>query len=469
MEPEQLGQWDMALGFLLLAAPVSVLALSGAFPRYAEHYRQRRQLRTLLKRTALACAGLSVLAVAALHLASGWFSQLIFGTPDRTDLVAVLAGSLVGTIALNYFIDLFSALRNVRLIAGLHLVNSLAFAALSISLLLGWECTAVSVVIAYGGACGLAAIAGTCWLMRNWQSLPGDAEPPPHRDLWSKLLPYAAWVWATSILANLFVIADRYMILHQSPGPASEALAQVGEYHSSRVLPLLVVSIAVMLNSIITAHLSHDWEAGRRDRVAKQLNLLLKLFGFAFSAAGVVILLAAPLLFAEFFEGRFAGGLAVLPWTLTYCLWFAMMTLAQNYMLCSEKAHLASMALLGGLIVNVGLNFLLLPRLGLLGAVLATAAANLVALVLVAAFNRRLGFRMDLGTCVVLAVPLVFCLGPWVTLAVLCLILLEAIHSDRLLSGDEKRDLTEGLAQYWQRFRHLPAAWKSAGGIPESR
>jgi len=461
LEPEQLGQWDMAFGFLMLAAPVSVLALSGAFPRYAEHYRRRRQLRTFLKRTAVVCAGLGALAAGFMHVAQRWFSQLIFGTPERTDLVAVLACSLIGMIALHYFIDLFSALRNVRLIAGLHFANSLAFATLGICLLLAWQRTAVSVVIACGGACALTAAGGAWWLARNWQALPEDAEPPRHRELWSKLLPFAAWIWATSMLANLFVIADRYMIVHCSAFSPSAALAQVGEYHSSRVLPVLLVSIATVLSSIIVAHLSHDWEAGRRDRVVARLNLLVKLFGFALSAAAALILLGAPLLFGGFFQGKFAGGLAVLPWTLTYCVWFALFTVAENYMLCSEKAHLASLSLLAGLVVNVGLNLVLLPRLGLLGAVLATTAANLVALLLVVTFNHRLGFRMDLGARVVLAVPLLFCLGPWVTLATLAAIVLEAFHSGRLLSSEEKRTLTEGLMEYWRRFRNLRVAVRS--------
>jgi len=466
LDAEQLGQWDMAFGFLMLAAPLSVLALSGSFPRYAEHYRQRRQLRTLLKRTAFVCACMAAAGAGVIHLAGRWFSQLIFGTPDRTELVAVLAASLLAVIAVNFFIDLFSALRNVRLIAGLQLVNGLAFALLGIVLLVSWQCTAVSVVIAYGVACALTAAGGICWLARNWRALPDDAQPPPHRALWSKLLPFAAWIWATSMLANLFTIADRYMIVHYSPVAASQALAQVGEYHSSRVLPLVLVSIAVVLSSMITAHLSHDWEAGRRDRVAARLNLFLKLFGFALSLSAVLILLAAPLLFGEFFQGKFAGGLAVLPWTLTYCVWFAIFTIAENYALCSEKAYLASLALLVGLAVNVGLNLLLLPRFGLLGAVLATTAANLVALVALAAFNRRLGFRMDLGTCVVLAVPLLYGLGPWVTLAALAVIVLKAYNSDELLSREEKLQLAEALGQYRRRFRKLPLALKSASDGP---
>jgi PST family polysaccharide transporter len=462
LDPEQLGQWDMAFGFLMLAAPLSVLALSSSFPRYAEHYRQRRQLWTLLRRVALACACMAAVAATSIHLAQRWFSVLIFGTPHQTDLVAVLAVSMLAVIALNFFIDLFSALRNVRLIAGLQFVNGVAFAAIAIALLTGWQCTATSVVIAYGLACALTAAGGVFWLSRNWRALPDDAEPPPHRELWAKLVPFAAWVWATAFMANLFSIVDRYMILHHSTGSPSDALACVGEYHSSRVLPMVLVSVVAALCSIITAHLSHDWVAGRRQHAAERLSLLLKLLGFALCVAAALILLIAPALFGGFFRGKFAGGLAVLPWTLTYCIWFAFLAIIQTYLLCNEKAHLTSIALLIGLAVNVGLNLLLLPPFGLLGAVLATTVANLVALVLVAAFSHRLGFRIDLGAYVVLAVPFLFCLGPWVTLAVLAMIVLRAVNSHHLLTREEKRELIDALDHYRQRFRALPPALKPA-------
>jgi len=466
LAPQELGQWDMAFNFLLLAAPVSVLALTSSFPRYAEHYSQRGQLRSMLRRTFVACALLGGAGAALVALAGPWFSQLVFGTPERADLVAVLAVALPATIAMHYFVDLFSALRNVRLIGGLYLANSLMFAALGIGLLLGWQCTALSVVVAYALATALAAAGGACWLVRNWRFLPGDAAPPPHRQFWSKLLPFAAWTWMSSMLANLFVIADRSMIVHYSSGSASDALARVGEYHSARVLPTLLVSIAMILSPMITAHWSHDWEAGRRDRVRTRLNLALKLFGFGLAIASVAILLAAPVLFRGVFQGKFVEGLAVLPWTLTYCVWFAAIIIAQSYLWCREKAYLSSLALLAGLGGNVGLNLLLLPRLGLLGAVLATTAANLLVLLLIASFNRRLGFRMDLGAWLVLLVPLLFWLGPWVTLAALAALVLQVSHSDRLLSREEKRQVGRATAEYWSRFRTLLAALRLAGRPP---
>ncbi len=464
LAPEQLGEWDMSFGFLMLAAPLCVLSLSGSFGRYVERYRRRRQLRMLLKRTAILCACLAAPAIALIYTARPWFSRLIFGTPQRTELVATLAAGLVAVIAMNYFIDLFNALRNVRLIAGLQLFNSLAFAVLATCLLWGWRCSALSVVIAYGGAAALSSAGALLWLRRAWRELPEDAEPPPAGELLSKLVPFATWMVLASLLTNLFDIVDRYMIVHYSPVAPAEALAQVGNYHSSRVVPLLFVSIALMLGSMIMPHLSHDWEAGRRDRVARRLSLFLKLFGFGLAAAAVAVLFAAPLLFGVAFQGKFAGGRVVLPWTLTYCAWFGLTVVAHNYLLCAEKARLSSLAIAIGLVVNVGLNLLLLPRLGLLGAVLATSAANLVALLLVCAFNHLLGFRFDLGTGVVVALPLAVCLGPWLALLVLIAVAVEAVGSDRLLSGEEKRQLADGYRQYLDRFRRLWPARKPAEG-----
>ncbi|MHC4404352.1 MAG: lipopolysaccharide biosynthesis protein [Planctomycetota bacterium] len=464
LEPEQLGEWDMAFNFLMLAAPVSVLAMTGSFQRYTEHYRQRRQLRTLLRRTAVACAALACLAAVLVNAARSWFSELVFGRPDRTELVAALAGGLLAAVAFHYFLDLSSAFRNARLIAGLHLVNSAAFAALGILLLAFWQCSALSVVIAYGGSCTLAAAGGLWWLRRNWRAVPGDGQPPPAREFWGKVLSFAVWVWLTCVAANLFTIADRYMIVHHSPASNADALAQVGEYHTSRVLPLLLVSLAGILAPIVTAHLSHDWEAGRRHRVTARLNLFLKLFGFGLTAAGVLILLAAPILFHGFLEGKFAAGLAVLPWTLTYCVLFAMFGILQIYLWCCEKARLASAALVIGLAANVGLNLLLLPILGLLGAVLATVAANLVALVVLAAFNHRLGFRLDRGAWVVLFLPLVLSLGPWMASALLAAVVAAAIGTDRLLSPEERRGIKEQATDSWRRCRRFRLAWRSAGG-----
>lgn len=459
LDPEQLGQWDMALSFLLLAAPVAVLAMPGAFGRYVERYRQQGQLRAFLRRTGAACAVLTAGALAAVWLGRGLVAQAVFGSADYGGLVLVLGAALGTVIAFNFLTELFTALRSARLVSALFFLNSLAFAVLGVGLLAGWRNDAASVVAAYGAANLLSAAVAAAFLVRALGALPPDGTPPGHRALWARLMPFALWIWTVNLLTNLFEVADRYMIVHHLGGGPDAALSMVGQYHSSRVVPILLLSVAQMLGSMITPHLSADWEAGRREEVSVRLRLFLKLLAFGLTAAGVATLAAAPLLFGVAFRGKFAAGQAVLPWTLTYCTWFGLAMVTQTYLWCAEKARLATAALAVGLAANVGLNLVLIPRFGLQGAVLATAASNLLVLAMVVEWARRLGFRADRGLWVALGLPLAVCLGPWLGALVLGAVALEALTSDRLLNAEEKRRLAGACLPALRRLPWIGARW----------
>jgi polysaccharide transporter, PST family len=466
LPPEELGQWDMAFSFLMLAAPLSMLALPSCFGRYLEHYRQQGHLRTLIGRTAVTVLGLTTIACGVLYLGRAWFSQLIFGSADQTHLVALMAGTLWIVVSTHYFLELLTALRNVRFLAMVQFANSLAFAVLGALLLFGWARDAGSVVLAYGGACLLSS-AWVLWrLWPTWRGLPAMSTPLPQRDFWAKIFPYVGWVSLTSLMANLFEIVDRYMIVHYSTSSPGEALALVGQYHSSRVVPLLMISVALMLGTMITPHLSHDWEQGLHDRVKTRLNLFLKLLAFALCGGSAMVLLAAPILFDWALAGKFQGGREILPHTLTYCIWFGMTLVSQNYLLCAEKARLGSLALVVGLGVNIILNVVLLPRYGLVGAVWATMVANVVALVLMSTFNRLLGFRLHRATVLVLAMPALLCIGPWTVLMAMLALGVLAILTDWILDPAEKEQIGEAWSRYAARFQSLRLPFR--GSAPRS-
>jgi len=260
-----------------------------------------------------------------------------------------------------------------------------------------------------------------------------------------------------SILINLFGMIDRYMILHFSQMSADEALDAVGNYYAARVVPLLLVSIAAMLAAIIIPHLSHDWEAGRRHLVVARLRLFVKVFGFALFATAAAVLLFSPLLFDVGFHGKYPQGQAVLPWTLICCTWFGLSMILQTYLLCAEKAGLVSVSLAFGLALNVPLNLVLLPRLGLEGAVLSATASNALLLWSVCRFNHRFGLRLDTGVKVVLVLPILLCCGPWLAILSMVAVAADAVWGNRLLSHEEKRLLASGLVDYGKRFG--PKRW----------
>ena len=225
-----------------------------------------------------------------------------------------------------------------------------SFAAISLALLWWWRFAAESIVDRLRR--GLPAV-GVGVLLWKGRALAEEAAPDDgvaHREFWPPLVRFAVWVWITNLFCHLFGVVDRYMLVHWSGLDNAAALALVGHYHASRIIPLLFLSVADLLAGVVMPYLSHDWEAGARQRVSDRLNLVLKLTSLVMLAGGVVVLWIAPLLFHVAFQGRYDEGLAVMPWTLTYCVWYSLLLVAQNYIWCAEKAKLGALPLAVGLV-----------------------------------------------------------------------------------------------------------------------
>ncbi len=233
LEPNQLGEWDLANRFFVLVAPLVVLGLPGTFGRYLEHYRYRGQLRAVLVRTSLVCAALVGLAIVAINAAPQFVSEQVFGHDSRSDEILILAVCLAAVIAYNYLTEMLTALRLVRVSSVFQFVNTAAFAGLSVFLLTAWRADAMAIVVAYGGACLLLVIVAIGWLAWAWPRLPTDKDVLERGELWAKLLPFAVWVWTTNLLFNLFEVVDRYMVVHY--GDLPDPQAQIGQYHVRRL------------------------------------------------------------------------------------------------------------------------------------------------------------------------------------------------------------------------------------------
>lgn len=452
LDAESLGHWEMAYGFLLLAAPLAVLGLPGSFGRYLTRFSEQGRLRMFLRRTTAWTFALGAAAVTAMVLLREDFAYLVFGDSSNATLMAAVALCL-GAVILHHFLEaVFAGLRLFRVVSTMHFFQSMAFAALALTLVATWRADALSVVVAYAAASALSAAGVLIW--SAWHSAPeADVAPDtPHREFWPPLMRFAVWVWVANLLCNLFAVVDRYMIVHSGAFANDVALAEVGNYHASTIVPALLVSIANLVAGAMTPHLSHDWEAGRRSAVSDQLNLALKLAPLAMLAAGVAVLLLNPVLFSLVLEGRYASGRAVAPWTLAACVWFALLLIAQAYVWCAERTRLAAAPLAVGLLGNVGLNLLLLPRYGLLGAVVATALATLVALALQLYLNHRLGMRVSPAVLVLSLTPFALAGGMPTAAAGLAVACVGVAGTQALITNDEKRTLWMVASRHASRF-----------------
>ena len=456
LSPNELGTWGIAFSYIMLAAPLAILGIPGSFGRYLDHYRERGHLRTFLRRTGIACAILTTLAVCIVVSSSSWFSEFVFNTPDQTQIISQMAFCLIGMVVYGYMVESLTALRLFRIVSVLHFVKGLLFAVLGVGLLAFWQLSASSVIIAHAVACFATSALALRWLVPAALA-DSDRETPklPHRQLWSKLLPFAFGIWVVNALANLFGMIDRYMIVHFGGMAPAEAMVEIGNYQSARMVPLLFVGFSAMLGSLTLPHLTRDWESGDRAQVSRTLHLSIKIFAIALFAGGTVLIVGAPLLFDMGLGGKYDGGLAVLPWTTIGCAWFSLNVLVELYLFCSEKAYLSAVALAVGLVLNVILNLMLLPVLGLQGAVMATAVATFAVLSIGFVLGHRRGLAFDGRTLALVLVMPALALGPWGATAVLLAICAILLQTNWLLSDQEKQQVYAVLSTYIEKAQCL--------------
>lgn len=454
LNDDELGRWSLAFNFLFLAAPFVVLGIPGSFGRYVEHFRQRGQLRSFLRRTLLVTAGLTVLGAVAVYLAAPAMSQWLFDDPRQTPLMWALAAALAGVLVFNVTVELLTALRLVRMASAMQMISSSLFAVLSVGLLCGTTWREGAVIAAYGGSSLLAAAVGAWVVLHFWRTLPGHEPALASGDLWSKLLPFATWVWIGNLTANLFTASDQFMLKHFSGLDPVAADSLVGQYYSSRVVPLLLTSLTVMCGGSLLPHLIRDWEAGQREFVSLQINRAIKLTALAYTILGGLILWASPLLFKLVLRGKYDAGLEVLPVTLTYCIWFSVSGITHKYLLCAEQVRLGVASFAIGLVCNVALNLVLVPRYGLHGVVIATATAHALELTTAYWLSCKIGMRFDAGVFCACLLPATLMLGGWQSLAVAVLAGWLAWRADWLFIASEKRDLWDLSLSYWQVALH---------------
>jgi O-antigen/teichoic acid export membrane protein len=462
LDADQLGQWDLAFNFLMLAAPLAVLGLPGSFGRYAETYRGRGQLRQFLRRTGWASLVPALGFTLAIAAAAPWVAEFIFDSREQTRLVLVMAAALVGFIAFNYLTSLFTAIRSTRIVSLMQFANTLLFAGAGFALLDSRGARAEMAVAAFGAACFVSAAVASFWLIRLWRELPRGEPYLGQRDLWSRLMPFAFWVWTINWVSNVFEIADRYLIVHYSGRTHEEALALVGEYHTARVIPALILGLAELLGALVTPHLVRDWEADRRDAVDARLRMILKTFVLAFVGGSVVLLFASPLFFQFALGDKFGFGRDLFPWTLVCALWTGTAVISHNWLWCSERARLVTLGMAVGLAANVGLNLVLLPRYGLSGVVVAAAAGKVTMLAIDVGLCRLFGMKIDGGLVIACLLPGALVLGPWPAALLVLLAASGLVRPLSLFDSAERHQLGDVYQTVATRVRGVLTALRPA-------
>jgi polysaccharide transporter, PST family len=256
-----------------------------------------------------------------------------------------------------------------------------------------------------------------------------------------------------NLLVNSFEVVDRYMLLYLIKDEDGLGHRLIGQFHSARLLPVLLLSLASVISGMLLPYLSSDWERNRKSQVAASTRASIKIAAVIFMGFAILATAFAPYLFGLLLKDRFSLGQDVMPIALVCCIWASLTFIAQNYLWCAEKTRVITVSLVVGLVVNIVLNWFFIPRWSLHGAAWATAIASAFNLGLIIWSMQRHGCACTKSMFVFLALPLLLAVSPEVAAVGLAMLISLAGRTHWLLTKEERTLIEDAMRPMMARMR----------------
>jgi O-antigen/teichoic acid export membrane protein len=256
-----------------------------------------------------------------------------------------------------------------------------------------------------------------------------------------------------NLLVNSFEVVDRYMLLYFAGDQGDIGHRLIGQFHSARLLPVLLFSLASAVGSMLLPYLSAEFEKRRPDIVASKTIATIKFSALGFMGFAILSMAASPFLFQVLWKERFELGQDVMPWAMVTVLWSAIALIAQNYLWCVEKTRAVTISLAVGLVVNIALNWILIPVWGLHGAVWATMLATALNLVLILFAVHRAGCTLDRAIWIICTLPILLGISTVAAAVGLAAVIVIAGRTHWLLSVAEQQTIEDLLRPALSKLR----------------
>jgi O-antigen/teichoic acid export membrane protein len=229
---------------------------------------------------------------------------------------------------------------------------------------LGWGSTGLLVGLVVGNLCISLPNALSIWRVARIRLL----ERPLLAELAAYGLPFAL----TGALAAFITLSDRY-ILELLIGTGATGLYAASYDLVMRTLHVLMMVVAMAGSPIVLRAYETQGREAAAPFIRRQGELLL---GLALPVAMAFILLAPAIARALLGEQFQQAARALIPWIAVATVLSGFQAFYLSLAFSLPKRPLSqTWVLFAGALLNVALNFLLIPRFGLVGAALATVAA----------------------------------------------------------------------------------------------
>lgn len=444
--PAEYGIYTLAFFVVPVAVVIASLGIPSTLGRLIPHYERLGGVRWFLRNVYVLTIGASIILAAAIVLAPGFFSRLLYGGPEHIKIITLAGFTVPLMLVFRNVASTYLGFRLFQASSVFEFCQVALYATIGIVLVLLFS-SATSAIFAYAFSFVIAMALFVPVLARFVAGKEPYSRAPDEKHTYGRLLGLSAWFVVTPILAQVFHYVDRLSIQHIM------TTTDQGVYSAAVAVAVIVSAIGLAVSNVIYPSISGAWEGGRRAEAMRSLDIAIRLMAIALPVAGlVVVLLAGPIMSAILGEA-YMGGKAAIPFLVAFHLFTVLVWLFGVLPGLLGKTRVAALGLAFGLPLNIVLNLALVPRMGIAGAGVATMLSYLAMWLVIVIVCRRLGFRAGPRTLILCLLPLALLLPGFWPAAVVALALLLGLMTPLLLTPEERALAAAGALAFMRGLK----------------
>jgi O-antigen/teichoic acid export membrane protein len=442
---EQYGIYTLGFFLIFITVAITSLGIPACFGRYAPRYQDRKGLRWFFRKAYILNTLVSILVGVVVFFFPAVFARLIYGDPSHASVMMVVGVCIPGLVILTNLTRTFAGLKLFRASSVLDFSQVGVYAVVGI-LLVALLRSAVTGLLAYA----VSMFVGIAIFMPLLSKYLLSQEPTYNRldetGFYGRLLRFTIWFTVTPLLNHVFHYVDRLSLQRLM------STSDQGIYSASVNLSALISAVGLAVNNVIYPHLSTSWERGEHQKTFDDLDLAIRVTSVALIVVGVVLVLLAEPVILLLLGPDYVPGAQVLPLLVVFYLFTISVWLFGVYPTLIERTYVSAIGLAFALPANIVLNLRLIPRMGIIGAGLATMLSFFLMWLIVVLICRRFGLPTNRRMIVVSLFPFVLLLPKVGAVAAVALIAVLCLRTNLILEEIEKQKVYQELRSFTGRL-----------------
>lgn len=432
--PAEYGVYTLAFFFIPLVITVARLGIPSCFSRYIPQYEQKGALKSFLKKTYSPIIAGGALITLLCFLNANTLSRLIYGSFLYRRIIIICALTVFPYAIFEALTYTFAGLRVFKLSSSLGFSQFFIFTALGVLLVIFYP-KAESAILANLIAYILTAIFFSFIFRKYIIKLELQSLKIEEKNFYSKILKFSAFFIIAPFVNTIFNYTDRWMLGHFTD------LSKVGIYSVGLNISGIVFLFGAVIGSVLLPNISNIWEQGDKNKVMYMLDFALKINALFLLFGALPLFLFKGQIVSILYGADYIGCLPVIGMMLIFWLLHGAYWTIAGYAQLIEKTYIPFICSCVGLISNVFLNYIWIPRYGMMGAAVASTLSFVLTLITMHAWFRRVGLKIKPGTILVCILPIIFVFNNLAVIIFFIILLGITLGTNFIVTKDEKDTL----------------------------